>query len=190
VRAAWRPHYGSLVAVGLCSAALAGCGSSGPSPGAGASPIRAPLARYLAQIEPIRLAVNRLLNGADPILGAFREHRIRPPEAAKRMGALERQFATYTVAVAAIEPAIPALRSLHAEYAQTYVLEDAYLSALASGLAHHELGNLPDTQSAQRAAITGWRTGLTVLARQARIGLPPDLQQAGRGEIAPSPQAS
>ena len=138
VRAARRPHYGALVAVGLCSAVLAGCGSSGPSQGAGSSPIRAPLARYLAQIEPT----------------------------------------------------IPALRSLHAEYAQTYVLEDAYLSALASGLAHHELGNLPDTQSAQRAAIIGWRTGLTVLARQARFGLPPDLQQAGRGEIAPSPQAS
>jgi hypothetical protein len=106
------------------------------------------------------------------------------------MGALERRFAAYTVEVAAIQPSNPKLRSLHAGYAQTYVLEDAYLSALVSGLTGGHLGDLPRTQSAQRAAIIRWRTGLTVLARTARLSLPPDLQQAGRGEIAPSPVGS
>ena len=105
------------------------------------------------------------------------------------MSALERRFAAYTVDIAAIRPE-DVLRGLHAEYAQTYVLEDAYLSAIASGLAQHDLGNLPDTQAAQRAAIIRWRTGLTVLARSAGFVLPADLQQAGRGEIAPSPGGS
>jgi hypothetical protein len=46
------------------------------------------------------------------------------------------------------------------------------------------------TQSEQRAAIVEWRTGLTVLAHRVSLALPPDLQQAGRGEIAPSPGGS
>jgi hypothetical protein len=111
-------------------------------------------------------------------------------EAAARMAALERRFAASTVAVAAIRPQLQALRSLHTEYAETYVLEDAYLSALTSGLARHELTDLPDTQAAQRAAIIRWRTGLMVLAQQVHAALPADLQQAGRGEIAPSPGGS
>lgn len=134
--------------------------------------------------------MNRLLDGADPILSAYRERRVTPAQAARRIGELERRFAAYAVDIEAIEPAVPVLRSLHAQYAQTYILEDAYLSALVSGLAHHDLDGLPDTQSAQRAAIIAWRTGLAVLARSARISLPADLQQAGRGEIAPSPGAS
>jgi hypothetical protein len=103
------------------------------------------------------------------------------------MDRLERRFAAYTVAVAAIQPTSPQLRVLQAPYAHTYVLEDAYLSALAAGLVSRRLDHLPDTQSTQRAAIIGWRTGLSVLADQARVALPGDLQQAGRGEIAPSP---
>jgi hypothetical protein len=66
----------------------------------------------------------------------------------------------------------------------------ALLSTLVSGLAQRRLGGLPDTQSAQRAAIVRWRTGLTILGREARVPLPADLQQAGRGEIAPSPGGS
>jgi hypothetical protein len=46
------------------------------------------------------------------------------------------------------------------------------------------------TQAAQRAAIIRWRTDLTVLARAAGAALPADLQQAGRGEIAPVPNGS
>lgn len=106
------------------------------------------------------------------------------------MDRLERRFAAYTVQVAAVEPATPQLRLLHALYDQTYVLEDAYLSALANGLAERELDNLPNTQAAQRAAIIRWRTGITVLADQEGVTLPADLQQAGRGEIAPSPGGS
>ena len=110
--------------------------------------------------------------------------------AAGRLGDLEARFATYTVDVAAIRPASSALRSLHSGYAHTYVLEDAYLSALVSGLDRRDLSGLPNTQGAQRAAIIAWRTGLAVLARRAGIAPPRDLQQAGRGEIAPSPGAS
>lgn len=70
------------------------------------------------------------------------------------------------------------------------MLEDAYLSALVAGLADGELSGLPNTQAAQRAAITRWRTDLTVLAHAADAPLPSDLQQAGRGEIAPAPNGS
>jgi hypothetical protein len=56
-------------------------------------------------------------------------------------------------------------------------------------LAERKLGDPPDTQAAQRAAIIGWRTGLTVRANRAGVDLA-DLQQAGRGEIAPSPDGS
>jgi hypothetical protein len=144
----------------------------------------------MRQIEPIRLAVNRLLSTADPTLEAFGDHRITGPQAARRIGALERRFAAYTVEVTAIQPRTAMLRSLHAEYAHTYILEDAYLSALVTGLAERHLNGLPDTQATQRAAIIAWRTGLTVLAQQTSTPLPADLQQAGRGEIAPSPGGS
>lgn len=151
---------------------------------------RSSLRLYLHQVEPVRLAVNRLLAGADPILARFRTHNVSAAEAAIRMGMLEQKFAADAVAVSAIRAPPAALRSLHAGYAHTYVLEDAYLSALVAGLARRELSGLPDTQAAQRAAIIAWRIGLTVLARQARTTLPADLQQAGRGEIAPSPTRS
>jgi hypothetical protein len=145
---------------------------------------------YLRQVEPIRLAVNRLLEGADPILSAYRDHRISPQQASLRIGALERRFAAYTVDVAALQPTTAQLRSLNDPYAHTYVLEDAYLSALATGLAERSVDGLPDTQAAQRAAIIQWRTALAVLARRTSLTLPGDLQAAGRGEIAPSPGGS
>jgi hypothetical protein len=179
-----------LAALSLCTAVLVACGGGQSAPGESADSTRAGLEHYLVQIEPIRLGVNRLLEGADPILAGFREHRIPAREAAASMAALERRFAAFTVAVAAVRPKLQALRSLHAEYAQTYVLEDAYLSALAADLARQELSDLPDSQSAQRVAIIRWRTGLTVLAEEAHVALPADLQQAGRGEIAPSPEGS
>jgi hypothetical protein len=165
---------------------LAGCaGAQTPS-----TPSAAALQHYLTQIEPLRLGVNRLLEGADPILEASREHRIGAATAVARMAALERSFANYTVRVAAIRPPSKALRALQGEYAGTYVLEDAYLAALVSGLREHDFSHLPDTQAAQRASIIRWRTGLTVLAQEAHVALPADLQQAGRGEIAPSPAGS
>jgi hypothetical protein len=151
---------------------------------------RRALSDYLREIEPPRLAVNRLLEGADPILSGYAGHRLSPTRAAQRMGALERRFAAYAVQVAAVEPQTARLRALQQIYAHTYVLEDSYLSALTNGLATRKLDNLPDTQAAQRAAIIEWRIGLTVLARRLSFALPADLQRAGRGEIAPMPGGS
>jgi len=47
-------------------------------------------------------------------------------------------------------------------------------------------GNLPSTQDQQRLAIIEWRTQLQLAAARAGFALPADIQQAGRGEIAPS----
>jgi hypothetical protein len=170
----------------LCLTLLGGCGSASSSAGTSNPPSHRQLVHYVAEIEPIRLGVNRLLDRADPILDALHRHRISSVVAADRLGALERRFAAFTVDIAAVQPQGSQLRSLHAGYAQTYVLEDAYLSALVSGIATNNPEDLPQTQPAQRAAIIRWRTGLAVLARRVRARLPADLQQAGRGEIAPS----
>jgi hypothetical protein len=180
----------ALIISCLCAIALSGCASQTESTASRQRAQRIAIEHYLAEVEPIRLAVNRLLEGADPILGAFHDRRITPREAARRMGRLERRFAAYAVDVAAIDPPTAQLRTLHTGYAGTYVFEDSYLSALVAGLADGELSNLPNTQAAQRAAITRWRIGLMVLARAADAPLPADLQQAGRGEIAPSPEGS
>jgi hypothetical protein len=178
---------GTLAAVaGLL--ALAGCGGGGASSMDGVS--RAAIEHYLGEVEPIRLGVNALLDGADPILAAHAAGRIDNRVAARRMGELERRFAGYAVRIAAVDPPDARLRALNVPYAETYVLEDAYLSALANGLAEGKLDALPHTQDSQRAAIIRWRTALTVLAQRVRAPLPGDLQQAGRGEIAPSPGGS
>ncbi len=55
-----------------------------------------------------------------------------------------------------------------------------------SGLAEDDFDSLPDTQSDQRAAIIEWRVQLEILAMRLHVSLPADIQQAGRGEIAPS----
>ncbi len=178
------------MALALTAAALSGCGESSFSGTVSIGRERAALVSYLQQVEPIRLAVNRLLEGADPILVAYHDGRISAGQASFRMGALERHFAAYTVDVTALHPATAELRSLNDPYAHTYILEDAYLSALTTGLAERSLDGLPDTQAAQRAAIIQWRTDLAVVARRVALDLPPDLQAAGRGEIAPSPKSS
>jgi hypothetical protein len=187
-----RPARAAVVVatIVLLAAAAAGCGGPARSAEGSAQGQRTALRGYLREIEPIRLAVNRLLKGADPILSDYSRGRVPARSAARRMEALEERFATYTVAVAAIEPTTSRLRALHAIYAHTYIFEDSYLSALTVGLAHRALTNLPNTQADQRAAIIQWRTGLAVLARRLRIALPGDLQLAGRGEIAPSPRGS
>jgi hypothetical protein len=174
----------------LVAAMLQSCGGQSTSASVSLQRERAALGSYLRQVEPIRLAVNSLLEGADPILSANHDHLISPQVAASRMGALERRFAAYAVDMAAIGPATAQLRAVNAPYAHTYILEDSYLSALTSGLAEGDLDDLPDTSSEQRAAIVQWRIGLTVLAHHARLRLPADLQAAGRGEIRPSPAGS
>ena len=185
-----RSHTHALAAGCLCAVALAGCASQTPSAANTGRAERAAIERYLHEVEPIRLAVNNLLEGADPILSAYHDSRISPRQASQRMGALERRFAAYTVDMAAIQPATAQLRAVNAPYAHTYIFEDSYLSALTTGLAEGDLDDLPDTGSEQRAAIIQWRTGLTVLARAADAPLPADLQAAGRGEIRPSPDGS
>jgi hypothetical protein len=184
------PHTRALAASCLCMVALGGCGSQTGSATSTQRAGRAAIERYIGEVEPIRLAVNKLLGGADPTLDALHDRRIAPTQAARRMGQLEQRFAAYAVEIAAVDPPTAQLRALNAGYANTYVFEDAYLSALAAGLEDHELTDLPNTQAAQRAAIIRWRIGLTVLARKAGAPLPADLQQAGRGEIAPSPDGS
>jgi hypothetical protein len=179
-----------LTASCLCIVALGGCASQTKSAPGTQRAGRAAIERYIGEVEPIRLAVNKLLGDADPILDAFHDRRIDPTEAARRMGQLEQRFAGYAVDIAEVDPPSAQLRALNAGYANTFVFEDAYLSALVAGLADDELTNLPNTQAAQRAAIIRWRIGLTVLARAADAPLPADLQQAGRGEIAPSPDGS
>ena len=190
-----------LALAGLAWAlALGGCGSARapavpaaahvPPRGGPGSVSRAAIERYLGEVEPIRDGVNQLLEGADPILGAFREQRIPPADAVRRMGRLERRFAVYTAEIGAVDPPSARLQALNTPYAHTYVLENAYLNALVAGLARDRFIHLPHTQSAQRHTIVAWREELTALARAARAPLPADLRHAGRGEIAPSPDGS
>jgi hypothetical protein len=169
------------LALGAAALTIAGCGSGrSPSP-------RDELAAYVSRVEPIRLRVNRLLDQADPTLSALGDHRLATPVAQRRLGRLERRFAADAVRIAAVAPVPAALRSAHRVYAHTYVLEDSYLSALVAALPDSSFDNLPHTQTQQRAAITAWRIQLELQAAKLHLPLPPDLQAAGRGEIAPSP---
>jgi hypothetical protein len=153
-------------------------------------PSAADVRAYFARVEPVRLGVNKLLLEADPILDGFRAHTITPQAASDQMSALEQRFASYVVAAEAIDPGNAVLRKLNAPYANTYYLQDNYLSSLAAALPNNSFDDLPDTQNAQRLAIIEWRTQLQVVANAAKVTLPADLQQAGRGEIAPSPTGS
>jgi hypothetical protein len=130
--------------------------------------------------------VNALLQGADPIIDGFREHTRTDGQSAAKMGALEESFADYTAEMAEVQPSDPALAAINTPYAHTFILEDSYLNALVNGMAEDDVDDLPDTQSDQRAAIIEWRVQLEVLGKRLGVALPADLQQAGRGEIAPS----
>jgi hypothetical protein len=127
-----------------------------------------------------------LLQGADPIIDGFREHTRTDGQSAAKMGALEESFADYTAEMAEVQPSDPALAAINTPYAHTFILEDSYLNALVNGMAEDDVDDLPDTQSDQRAAIIEWRVQLEVLGKRLGVALPADLQQAGRGEIAPS----
>jgi hypothetical protein len=192
---------GLAAATALTALLVTGCGSkSGPGAATGSAvsiattgSARVPpdeLQAYVSAVEKVRLPVNALLNGADPILDAYHDHRISGPQASRRMGALEERFAAYTVQMQQIAPSNPRLAALNRPYAHTYFYEDSYLATLASDLAEGDFDNLPDTQAAQRLAIVVWRTDVEVVAAQTGITLPGDIQQAGRGEIAPAPDGS
>lgn len=182
--------FAVFCAAGAATVLITGCGSGqaghGPADGPAGSAISAGQLRgYVAAVEAVRLPVNRLLDEADPILDAYHDHRITPAAAAQRMGAMEQEFAALAVEMDTITPANPALARINAPYAHTYVLEDSYLATLASDLGDGTFANLPNTQDQQRLAIIEWRTELQVAALRAGYELPADLQQAGRGEIAP-----
>jgi hypothetical protein len=183
-----RTLAGIAAAILALAGSLAGCGEGGGS-SSNSMPASA-LRAYVARVEPIRLAVNRLLDRADPILSAYADHKLGPQQAQRRMNALEHRFAAYTVQIAAVRPIPAEIRSAARAYAHTFVLEDAYLSALAAVLPDRDFENLPNTQGRQRAAIIGWRTRLHVVAKRFGVRLPHDLEVAGRGEIAPSPTGS
>jgi hypothetical protein len=182
----WHPAVRVIWLAVSLSVALTACGPSGSTKSKNAGALRS----YLKGVEPIRLGVNQLLEGADPILAGYHDHHLSGPQAAMAMSDLEHKFADYTVAMAAIQPSGTALAQINAPYAYTYVLEDAYLSALVVALPDGAFDALPTTHNEQRAAIIEWRTQLHVLARKAGVPLPADLEQAGRGEIAPSPTGS
>jgi hypothetical protein len=188
--------FPALGAAGAVLVLATACASSpAPSAASPASAAAAPSASvaisagqlrdYVTAVEAVRLPVNQLLSQADPILDAYHDHRITPAVASARMGAMEQEFAALAVEMGTIAPSNPALARINAPYAHTYVLEDSYLAALASGLADGNLGDLPNTQNAQRQAIVAWRIALEIAAARVGVNLPADIQQAGRGEIAP-----
>jgi hypothetical protein len=144
------------------------------------------LRAYIAQVEKVRLPVNSLLETADPILNGYQAGTITPDNASDELGDLEERFAHYLLAMQMIHPANPQLAKINAPYAHTYLLEDSYLATLASDLDDTSFDNLPNTQDAQRLAIIMWRTQLELVAARDGVRLPGDLQQAGRGEIAPA----
>ena len=174
--------------IGLASPVLGGCGGGDIS--ASAQPTREELQVYLRQVEPLRLAVNDLLERFDPVLSAYGSNRISAGEAQHQLDMLERRFSRYVVDALAITPGNGTLRDLYQPYAETYVLEDTYLSALVAAVPDRGFGHLPMTQDQQRTTIIQWRVRVEVLARQVHLKLPPDLDSAGRGEIAQSPSGS
>lgn len=127
-----------VTALAVFAVTLLGCGSSDSA----LTRERDAVTSYLAAIEPLRLAVNRLLEGADPILSGAHRGALSPQLAGRRMEALERRFAAYAADVNAIAPTAATLRGLQASYAHTYILEDSYLSALVVGLG--EIAPSPD----------------------------------------------
>jgi hypothetical protein len=169
-----------LAALGI-GLVLTACSSSDASASA--------LQSYLAAVEPIRLGVNHLLEDADPILSSYRDHRFSGDQATAAMSRLEQSFATCMVDINALQPSNGTLAGINAPYAHTFILEDSYLNALVAALPGGDFGSLPNTQPERREAIIEWRV-LEILANAASVVLPADLQQAGRGEIAPSVSGS
>jgi hypothetical protein len=160
----------------------AGCGSDTTT-----ADRRHALEEYVAQVQPIRLGINELLDKADPILEGYRDGMLSAKRAQRGIDRIERGAAGYAVQIAAVEDVPDELRAAHYAYAHTFVLQDTYLSALAAALPTRAFDELPHFQNEQRAAIIAWRTRLQVLADRWGARLPANLEIAGRGEISPSP---
>ena len=171
-----------MVAAVALAVGLTACGSDTTS-----ADRRHALEEYVAEVQPIRLGINQLLDKADPILEGYRDGDLTAKVAQRRFDRLERGVAGYAVRIAAVRDVPDEIRAVHDAYAHTFVLQDTYLSALAAALPTRSFDELPHFQNEQRAAIIAWRTRLQVLADRWGATLPPDLQVAGRGEISPSP---
>jgi hypothetical protein len=172
-----------VAALGAAALALAGCGSDTST-----ADRRRALEDYVAQVQPIRLGINELLDEADPVLEGYRDGDLPARQAQRGIDRIERGTAAYAVRIASIDDVPDELRAAQDAYAHTFVLQDTYLSALAAALPRREFDELPHFQNQQRAAIIAWRTRLQVLADRYGATLPADLQVAGRGEISPAPQ--
>jgi hypothetical protein len=179
------PSVAAAIAAAALAVVVAGCGGSGNDPTQARE--RHDLMSYVRQIEPLRLDVNKLLDGADPILGGYDERRLTAAEAQRRMERLERRFARYVTEVAAVKPVPPLLKAAQRAYAHTYVQEDAYLRALVAALPARRWDSLPRTEPQQRRALVAWRAAVALEAARLNVPLPADLAVAGRDEIAPSP---
>jgi hypothetical protein len=171
----------AILAAALVSTAI-GCGSDTST-----ADRRQALEDYVAQVQPIRLGINELLDKADPVLEGYRDGELSAKQAQRGIERIERGAADYAVRIASVEDVPDELRAAQDTYAHTFVLQDTYLSALAAALPGRQFDELPDFQNEQRAAIIAWRTRLQVLADRWGATLPADLQAAGRGEISPSP---
>jgi hypothetical protein len=148
---------------------------------------RQALEHYVAEVQPIRLGINELLDQADPVLEGYRDGELSAARAERRLGRIERGTADFAVRIAAVQDVPEEMRAAQDAYAHTFVLQDTYLSALVAALEKREFDELPEFQNQQRAAIIAWRTRLQVLADRYAAKLPADLQVAGRGEISPAP---
>jgi hypothetical protein len=171
----------SIVALAAALVPL-GCGSDEST-----ADHRQALEDYVAEVQPIRLGINELLDRADPVLEGYRDGDIGAGEAARRLGRIERGTAGYAVRIAAVRDVPEEMRAAQDAYANTFVLQDTYLSALVAALPDRAFDELPSFQNQQRAAIIAWRTRLEVLADRWGARLPANLGVAGRGEISPSP---
>ena len=164
----------------------AGCGSAGSNDAPRPAEQQA-FRAYVRAIEPLRHGVDRLLDGADPILSGYREHRLSAAAAARTLRQLERRFMGFENAVAAVRNAPPDLVAPQHAYAHTYVLEDRYLRALIAVLPSRQWDRLPRYEDRQRRTLVAWREAMALEAARVQVPLPNDIQIAGRGEIAPSP---
>jgi hypothetical protein len=179
------------VAAAFVAAAVAAlvvvCGGGSSASNSSQAQERQALTSYVSQIEPLRLGVDKLLEGADPILGGYREHRLTTTEAQRRLTRLERRFATYMREVAAVKPVPPNMVGAQRAYAHVYRQTDAYLRALIAALPRRDWRGLPHFEPSQRRALVAWRAKLAIQAARLHVALPTDVDIVGRDEIAPSP---
>ena len=86
-----------ILAAGLVSTAI-GCGSD-----TSRADRRQALEDYVAQVQPIRLGINELLDRADPVLEGYRDRELSAKQAQRRIERIERGAADYAVRIAAAQ---------------------------------------------------------------------------------------